>query len=108
MRVSVAIRRLSLKDCLWLTADIRGTVQRPNERTLMRPCPDQRPRRRWSARVRADGTITTADGQGSIHKIGAAVQGAPACNGWTFWHIDVEGTLVPIDVLRQKLRAGLS
>ncbi len=66
------------------------------------------PRRRWSARVRADGTIVTADGHGSIHKIGAAVQGAPACNGWTFWHIDVEGTLVPIDVLRQKLRAGLS
>ena len=66
------------------------------------------PRRRWSARVRADGTIVSAEARGSIHKIGAAVQGAPACNGWTFWHVDVEGTLVPIDVLRQKLRAGLS
>ena len=29
--------------------------------------------------------------RGSIHKIGAAVQGAPACNGWTFWHVDAEG-----------------
>ncbi len=66
------------------------------------------PKRRWSARVRADGTIISAEARGSIHKIGAEVQGAPACNGWTFWHVDVEGTLVPIDVLRQKLRAGLS
>ncbi len=66
------------------------------------------PQRRWSARVRADGTIISAEARGSIHKIGAEVQGAPACNGWTFWHVDVEGMLVPIDVLRQKLRAGLS
>ena len=66
------------------------------------------PNRRFSAKVRADGTIISADARGSIHQIGAAVQRAPACNGWTFWHIDVEGTLVPIDVLRQKLRAGLT
>lgn len=66
------------------------------------------PKRRFAAKVRADGTITSADGTGSIHKIAAEVQGAPACNGWVFWHIDVEGGLVPIDVLRQKLRAELN
>ena len=66
------------------------------------------PNRRFSAKVRADGTIITADRRGSIHQIGAAVQHAPACNGWTFWHIDVEGTLVSIDVLRQKVRAELT
>ena len=66
------------------------------------------PGRRHAARVRADGTVAIADDRGSIHKMGAAVQGAPACNGWVFWHIDVEGTLVPIDVLRQKLRAELN
>jgi len=66
------------------------------------------PRRRHSARVRADGTIVSAEGRGSIHKIGAEVQGAPACNGWTFWHINREGRLIPIDVLRQKLRAELN
>ncbi len=65
-------------------------------------------KRRFKARVRADGSITIGGARGSIHKIGAHVQDAPACNGWTFWHVDVEGTLVPIDVLRQKLRAGLS
>ncbi|RZL56119.1 MAG: site-specific DNA-methyltransferase, partial [Sphingomonas sp.] len=30
-----------------------------------------------------------------------ALQGAPACNGWTFWHHDGEGKLKPIDTLRQ-------
>ncbi|SDE55621.1 site-specific DNA-methyltransferase [Rhodospira trueperi] len=65
---------------------------------------------RWSARVRADGTLISADHRGSIHQVGAAVQGAPACNGWTFWHMRVEGdqTLVPIDLLRQRLRAEMT
>ena len=58
--------------------------------------------------MRADGTIVTSENKGSIHKMGAEVQGAPACNGWTFWHVDIEGKLVPIDVLRQKLRAELN
>jgi modification methylase len=66
------------------------------------------PTGRWTARVRADGTLISADHKGSIHQVGAAVQGAPACNGWTFWCITLEGRRVPIDVLRQKLRAELS
>jgi modification methylase len=65
------------------------------------------PARRWTAKVRADGSLISADHKGSIHKVGAAVQGAPACNGWTFWHLNVEGRPVPLDVLRQKLRAEL-
>jgi len=66
------------------------------------------PGKRWTAKVRADGTLITADFKGSIHQAGAHVQGAPACNGWQFWSIDAQGKLVPIDVLRQKLRAELS
>ena len=62
-------------------------------------------RRRHSAKVRADGSLVCGDASGSIHQIGAHVQGAPACNGWAFWHFDVEGQLVSIDVLRRKLRA---
>jgi len=65
-------------------------------------------RRRYTARVRADGTLITADFAGSIHKTGAKVQGATACNGWTFWHFVVDDKLVPIDVMRQKLRAELA
>lgn len=59
---------------------------------------------RWTAKVRADGTIISADHRGSIHQVGAAVQKAPSCNGWTFWCRNVEGRPVPIDLLRQKLR----
>lgn len=62
-------------------------------------------RRRWFARVRADGNVVSAEVTGSIHRVGAHVQRAPACNGWTFWHIDRGGRLVPIDLLRTKLRA---
>jgi modification methylase len=59
-------------------------------------------RRRWRASVRADGSLLSDCGQaGSIHKLGATLQGAPACNGWTFWHHEADGTLLPIDSLRQ-------
>lgn len=59
------------------------------------------------ARVRADGSLICADATGSIHKIGAHVQGAPSCNGWTWWHIEVEGKLRPIDIFRDQIRAEL-
>jgi modification methylase len=64
-------------------------------------------RRRWTAKVRADGTVISATAKGSIHRVGAEVQGAPACNGWAFWHVDLKGRAVPIDVLRQQVRAEL-
>ena len=63
---------------------------------------------RWTAKVRADGTLIAADHRGSIHQVGAAVQGAASCNGWTFWHLPGDGRDVPIDVLRQKLRAEMA
>ena len=66
------------------------------------------PNRRWQAKVRADGTLIAQDCKGSIHQVGAQLQGAPSCNGWSFWHIAVEGKLVSIDVLRQQLRAKLN
>jgi modification methylase len=63
--------------------------------------------RRWTAKVRADGTLISSEHRGSIHQVGAAVQGAPACNGWQFWCIPKDGSLVPIDYLRQQVRAEL-
>jgi modification methylase len=65
------------------------------------------PRAKHAAKVRADGTIACAGEKGSIHKIGAHVQGAQACNGWTFWHYDKGGELTPIDALRDEARAQL-
>ena len=59
-------------------------------------------KRRWTANVRADGSIACDGHVGSIHKVGAALQGAPSCNGWTFWHLAQGGTLTVIDALRQQ------
>jgi len=59
-------------------------------------------KRRFTATVRADGSLLSACGaSGSIHKLGSALQNAPACNGWTFWHHEVAGALQPIDAVRQ-------
>ncbi len=63
-------------------------------------------KRRWNARVRADASVEMAGKQGSIHQIGAAAQGAPSCNGWTFWHVCREGELIPLDALRQRYIVG--
>jgi len=65
------------------------------------------PASRHTAKVRADGTLVAADATGSIHQIGAHVQGLDACNGWTFWHFKKDGKLVPIDILRQQVRAEM-
>jgi modification methylase len=61
-------------------------------------------RQRWSAMVRADGTLASGQHSGSIHRVGALVQGAEACNGWTFWHTNTRGRLAPIDLLRGEIR----
>ncbi|MBN8532910.1 MAG: modification methylase [Rhizobiales bacterium] len=62
-------------------------------------------RKRHSAIVRPDGQIMANGIIGSIHKIGALVQGLPACNGWTFWHWDGGKGLEPIDAVRAAFRA---
>ena len=65
-------------------------------------------KRRWHAKVCADGSIACDAHAGSIHKVGAALQSAPSCNGWTFWHVDQAGTLTAIDALRQQHLSGLA
>ncbi|MDJ0976967.1 MAG: site-specific DNA-methyltransferase [Erythrobacter sp.] len=63
-------------------------------------------KRRWIATVRADGSLEI-DGQngkamsGSIHGLGKDLQGAPSCNGWTFWHYEKGGEVLPVDAARQ-------
>jgi modification methylase len=65
-------------------------------------------RKRWTAKVRADGTLVSSDAKGSIHKVAAEVQGAPACNGWEFWYVERKGQAVPIDYFRQQMRAEMA
>lgn len=65
-------------------------------------------RRRHSAIVRADGTLASGGEAGSIHRLGAKVQGLDACNGWTFWHFEDGNILKPIDELRTVIRNDLA
>ncbi len=64
------------------------------------------------ARLRADKSrpplaADASQQSGSIHRLGAEVQGKTACNGWTFWHIQVDGKLKPIDILRDQAKRQL-
>ena len=60
-----------------------------------------------TAKVRADGTLIASETRGSIHQVGAALEGAPSCNGWTYWHFKRDGNMIPIDLLRQQIRAEM-
>ena len=60
-----------------------------------------------------DSIVILEDGQlqsngyiGSIHRVGAHLKNAPACNGWAHWYYDDEGSgqRQPIDVLRERFR----
>ena len=60
-------------------------------------------KRKINAKIMADGSIKYQKSEGSIHKIAAKILGAESCNGWTYWHYNMNGSIVPIDNLRQKL-----
>ena len=63
--------------------------------------------RRYSATVGVDGTLRCGAFAGSIHKVGAALQEAPSCNGWAFWYAEVAGGgLRLIDEFRAEINAG--
>ena len=62
---------------------------------------------RHKAKVRADGTLVGHEVTGSIHQVGAHLEGAPSCNGWTYWHFKRDGKAVPIDLLRQQVRSEM-
>jgi modification methylase len=63
---------------------------------------------RHKVTVHADGSVMAQNridsALGSIHKVGATVQGAPSCNGWTFWHYMDGDKRRPIDDLRAQVR----
>ena len=77
------------------------------ERGLLRPGEMLVNPRGQTAKVRADGTLIADDVKGSIHQVGAALERAPSCNGWTYWMFRREGQEIPIDVLRQQIRSEM-
>jgi modification methylase len=77
------------------------------ERGLLRPGETLTSPRGIAAKVRADGTLISGEARGSIHQVGAALEGAPSCNGWTYWSFRRDGQTVPIDILRQQIRSEM-
>jgi modification methylase len=65
------------------------------------------PKGEREARVRADGSLISGALSGSIHKLGALLENAPACNGWTYWRFKTDQGLKSIDALRAEVRAGM-
>ncbi len=100
------------KAALEVTASKRAEPRVPFgqlvERGLLRPGEVLVSPRGKTAKVRADGTLIADEVKGSIHQVGAALESAPSCNGWTYWHFRRDGKQVPIDVLRQQIRAEMS
>ena len=60
-------------------------------------------KKKINAKIMADGSIKHQQAEGSIHKVAATILGAESCNGWTYWHYNMNGNIVPIDHLRQRL-----
>ncbi|MCM2563707.1 site-specific DNA-methyltransferase [Lutimaribacter sp. EGI FJ00015] len=77
------------------------------ERGMLRPGEELFSPRGKIAKVRADGTLIGDQVKGSIHQVGAAFEGAPSCNGWTYWHFRRDGKTIPIDLLRQQIRSEM-
>ncbi|QFU09968.1 Modification methylase DpnIIB [Rhodobacteraceae bacterium THAF1] len=115
--IEVATKRLSKivpyeKAALEVTTSKRAEPRIPFgqlvERGLLRPGETLVNPKGIAAKVRADGTLSTKTHKGSIHQVGAALDGAPSCNGWTYWRFVRDGQHVPIDQLRQQIRSELS
>ena len=62
--------------------------------------------KKHKAIIRADGSLLTDDKkvEGSIHTVGAILQGHNACNGWQYWYYEKNGKLESINKLREEIR----
>ncbi|WP_317056157.1 site-specific DNA-methyltransferase [Roseovarius rhodophyticola] len=101
------------REALQVTASKRAEPRVPFgqliERGMLRPGEELfSMNKRFKAKVRADGTLVGGDHRGSIHQVGAALEGAPSCNGWTYWCIKRDGKPISIDVFRQQIRAEMA
>src|SRR5438105_4726239 len=65
-------------------------------------------KRKVAALVRADGAVQIGNIVGSIHRVGALAQGAEACNGWTYWHVERRKKLTSIDEFRAEIRESIA
>jgi len=61
-------------------------------------------KKRYKAKVKIDGSVKINDFSGSIHQVGAKIQGLPKCNGWDFWHLINKNKNILIDEIRDNYR----
>jgi len=106
------IRPVSLKETVLSTPDKRTQTRVPFgsvvEQGLLKAGDKLYDiRKKMQATVNADGSIAAKGVRGSIHQVGASLQNTPSCNGWTFWHIEKSGKVIPIDTLRERVRAAM-
>jgi len=59
---------------------------------------------KFKATVSIDGSIKIDDIRGSIHQVGAKLQGLPSCNGWDFWHFKKKSSSILLDIVRDNYR----
>ncbi len=60
-----------------------------------------------AARIKPDGNLKLNGFEGSIHQLGKQLSSGSPCNGWIHWYFEAsDGSLHPIDELREKMRAG--
>ena len=59
-------------------------------------------KKKISATIMVDGSIKHKESAGSIHKIAAKIMGTESYNGWTYWYCNIDGSIKPIDNLRQR------
>jgi len=60
---------------------------------------------KFKATVSIDGSLRIKDISGSIHQVGAKVQGLPSCNGWDFWHVKEKSSSKLLDDIRGDYRS---
>jgi site-specific DNA-methyltransferase (adenine-specific)/modification methylase len=59
---------------------------------------------KFKATVSIDGSLKIKDISGSIHQVGAKLQGLHSCNGWDFWHLKEKSSSKLIDDIRGDYR----
>ena len=59
---------------------------------------------KFKAIVSIDGSLKIKDISGSIHQVGAKLQGLPSCNGWDFWHVKEKSSSTLLDDIRGNYR----
>ena len=58
----------------------------------------------YKATVTIDGSIKIRNLSGSIHQVGAKIQGLPSCNGWDYWHHKDKSNFILLDDVRSNYR----